>query len=192
MAASRSDWSQLQAYAWSQTSNLEVLNGLRKDPKGSILALAEGTSPKFPNIDSGTKQAAINIKTQAEVSPGENYSGFLPIPSPTGGLANLDLKDLTALIRNGLTGILRFDQKAELWADIFHQAWNDGELLRNIRKDPLQYLPHKDKLLADEYGIFPLTDLPKGLEQLSITNLENFLNDEDNVLHLSGIFLIGS
>lgn len=190
-SSSRNDWSQILACAWNP-NNSEILNDLRKDPKGTIVELAKETGGKYQQVDDATKTAAKNIKVQAETSPGEGYSGYLPIPQPTGGVEKLDLKDLEALIRNGLTGILQFDRHADIWAKEFYAAWRDRTLLDNIRQDPLQYLQYKDELLKDKYGVFPLPDRPRGLDKLTIDDLGQFLNDEDNISHISGIFLIGS
>ena len=128
----RSDWSQILAYAWTQTDNSQnskVLDDLRKDPKGTIIKLAEGSS-EYPNVDEDTKSAAKSIQEQAETSPE----------------------------------------------------------LNGIRQDPLNNLLHQDELLK----IFPLPDRPRGLDRLTIEDLESFFDDEDNARHLSGIFLIGS
>lgn len=189
----RSDWSQILAYAWTQTEQSKVLEDLRKDPKGTIIELAKASS-KYPNVDDDTKSASKSIQEQAEQSPSEGYSGYLPIPDAPGKLAELSPKDLEVLIRNGITGILQFESQAKIWSEILHSAWNDPDrqLLNNIRKDPLTYLPRKDELLQDKYGIFPLPDRPRGLDKLTIDDLEDFFDDEDNVSHLSGIFLIGS
>jgi hypothetical protein len=188
---SRNDWSQILADAWNP-DNSKILNDLRKDPKGTIVELAKETGGKYPQVAGATRTAAKNIQVQAETSPGEGYSGYLPIPQPTGGVEKLDLKDLEALIRNGLTGILQFDRQADIWAKEFYAAWRDRTLLDNIRRDPLQHLQYKDELLKDKYGVFPLPDRPRGLDKLTIDDLGQFLNDETNVSHISGIFLIGS
>lgn len=187
----RSDWSQILAYAWTQTENSQVLTGLRTDPKGTIIEFAK-ESGKYPDVDDDTKEAAKSIQEQAEQSPGEGYSGYLPIPDAPGKLAELSPQELEVLIRNGITGILQFKSKAEVWADVLHLVWNDSDLLNKVRQDPLTHLPRKDELLQDKYGIFPLPDRPRGLDRLTIDDLGNFFDDEDNVPHLSGIFLIGS
>lgn len=188
----RRDWAQLLAYAWTEPSYPEVLTDLRKDPKGTVIELAEGSGSRYPNVDNDTQQAARSIQEQAESSPGENYSGYLPIPAPLGGLEGLAPKALEVLIRNGITGILQFDRQAEIWADVLRLVWNDQTLLSNVRIDPLAHLPHKEALLRDKYGIFPLPDRPRGLSELQIEKLGSFLSDEDNVAHLTGIFLIAS
>lgn len=186
----RSDWSQILAYVWTQTDNSQnskVLDDLRKDPKGTIIKLAEGSS-EYPNIDKETNSAAKSIQEQAETSPGEGYSGYLPIPDALESLANLDPENLAVLLRNGITGILQFNEQANLWAEELLRAWQDQAILIGIRQDPLKNLLHKDELLK----IFPLPDRPRGLDKLSIEDLGSFFDDEDNVRHLSGIFLIGS
>lgn len=191
----RSDWAQLLAYAWTESQYPEVLIGLRQDPKGTIIELAKETDSKYQNVDEATQQAAKSIQDQADTSPGEDYSGYLAIPDAVANIDKLDQHDLEVLLRRGITGMLRFDLKADVWADVLLKAWNDSTLLTNIRKDPLAYLPRRDELLKDEfykYGIFPLPDRPRGLDKLEINKLESFLSDKDNVPHLSGIFLIAS
>ena len=185
----RSDWSQILAYAWTQTDNSQnskVLDDLRKDPKETIIKLAEGSS-EYPNVDEA-KSAAESIRKQAETSPGEGYSGYLPIPDALESLANLDPESLAVLLRNGITGILQFNEQADLWAEELLRAWQDQAILIGIRQDPLKNLLHKDELRE----IFPLPDRPRGLDKLTIEDLGSFFDDEDNARHLSGIFLIGS
>ena len=190
----RRDWSQILAYAWTQTDNSQnsqVLDNLRKDPKGTIIKLAEGSS-KYPNVDEDTRNAAKSIQVQADRSPSEGYSGYLPIPDPLESLTNSDSKNLAVLLRNGITGILQFEEQADLWAEELLRAWKDPEILIGIRQDPLNNLLHKDELLKNKYGVFPLPDRPRGLDKLTIEDLGSFFDDEDNARHISGIFLIGS
>lgn len=185
----RSDWSQILAYAWTQADNSQnsVLDDLRKDPKKTIIKLAEGSS-EYPNVDENTQSAAERIQEQAETSPGESYSGYLPIPDALESLANLEAENLEVLLTNGITGILQFNEQADLWAKELLRAWQNQEILSNIRQDPLNNLLHGDELLK----IFPLPDRPRGLDKLTIEDLASFFDDEDNARHLSGIFLIGS
>jgi len=191
----RGNWSRVLAFAWL---NSDVLIDLRKDPKNTIIKLAGETNSHYQNVDRGTEDAAKNIIVQTEQDGSEAYRGYLPIPDPLKGLENLDLEDdkleelLEELLLKGITGILKFDKKANLWKEELKAAWTSQEKLIQIRKDPLNILKYAKELSEDEFGIFPLPDLPSGLENLKIEELQNFLGDEDNMEHLGGIFLVGS
>lgn len=192
----RANWSRILAFAWL---NQEVLEDLRKNPKQTIINLAMGG--KYKNlkgevnanleVDSSTATAASVIKNQADNDPEESYRGYLPIPNALGGLEGITQANLEVLLNNGIAGILKFDDKADLWADDLHAAWNDPEQLKNIRQDPLMHLRNKDELLKTTYGIFPVPDRPKVLEGKDIEKLSEFLGGEP-MSHLGGIFLFGS
>lgn len=179
-------WSRVCAFAWKHKE--EVLNDLRKDPKGTIEEIAKGQNGKY-KADSDT---AVQANTIIELSKTqtEKYSGYLPIPNPFGGLDKLDQQQMEELLLGGLTGAFKFDKEAKLWADALLQAWKDEELLQKIRRDPLGHLPHANELKDSEYGIFPVPDLPsvvaQNLEKLNIEQLYDFLVD-DNVRHIGGI-----
>ena len=177
------NWSRVFAFAWKHQ---EVLTDLRKDPKGTIEEIAKGENGKY-KADAKTAVQAGTIQSQSQ-NPIPNYSGYLPIPDTFAGLEKLSAEELKEFLLRGLTGVLRFDDQAELWADALHQAWTDQNLLIEIRKDPLGKLPHANQLQNTTYGIFPLPDRPKGLDKLEIDELEDFLSDQDDALHLAGIF----
>jgi hypothetical protein len=191
----RANWSRVLAFTWLHQ---EVLEDLRKNPKQTITNLATGGKYKnlkgevtIIDVDSTTATAASVIKKQSDDDPGEAYRGYLPIPNPLGGLEGITQANLAALLKNGITGILKFDDKADLWADELHAAWNDPEKLKNIRLDPLTHLLHTDDLLKTTYGIFPVPDRPDALKDLGIEELSKFLGGE-RMSHLGGIFLLGS
>lgn len=177
--AAKKAWARVCAFAWIRE---EVLKDLRKDPRGTIEKIARGEN----GADDETIQAATTIVNLSR-NPNDRYDGYLPIPDPVGGLDRLDKEELKALLQNGITGGFRFDEKAELWADALSQAWKDNNLLKEIRKDPGK-LPNADKLQESTYGIFPMPGLPRGLDDLKIEQLEDFLSDEDNARNLGGIF----
>lgn len=194
--ARRNDWALIIAFAWTHS---EVLNDLRKDPKSTIKELTKGESSKYPRVGNEIANeianAAKNIEAQAEESPLEDYSGYLPIPQAPEGLENLETEVLKNLIgAGGLTGTLQCDRHPEEWAKIFEFAWSHQDNLKNIRQDPLTFLPQKerDKLLQTKYGILPLSDRPRGLNQLEIRDLESFLDDRDNMENIGGLFLVAS
>lgn len=180
-------WARVCAFAWVKT---EVLQDLRKDPKGTIEEIAKGEDGKY-KADSATAEQANTIIQLSEEAT-ERYSGYLPIPFTFGGLEKRSSEELKELLLGGITGAFRFDEEADLWADVLHQAWNDDNLLKEIRKDPLGKLPRANELKDKEYGIFPMPEKPRGLEKLEIEELENFLSDEDNVPHLGGIMPPGT
>ncbi len=192
----RANWSRVLAFVWL---NQGVLEDLRQNPKQTITNLAMGG--KYKNlkgevnvnldVDSATATAASVIKNQSDNDPEESYRGYLPIPDPLGGLEGITQANLAELLKNGITGILKFDDEADLWADELHAAWNDREQLKNIRQDPLMHLRHKDDLLKTTYGIFPVPDRPNVLEGKDIEKLSEFLGGE-TMSHLGGIFLFGS
>ncbi|MBE9224889.1 hypothetical protein IQ264_05340 [Phormidium sp. LEGE 05292] len=184
-------WSRVCAFAWKHQEKEKkegVLTDLRKDPKGTIEEIAKGQNGKYKADSETEAQASTIIKLSKNQT--ERYSGYLPIPNPFGGLAELDPQKVEELLLGGLTGAFKFDEEAKLWADALHQAWNNKELLENIRRDPLGNLPHADELKNSEYGIFPLPALPsvvyQNLENLDIEQLYEFLVD-DNVRHIGGI-----
>lgn len=189
LKVARNDWSRVLAFAWS---NEDVLKELRKDPKETIKKLAGKADSAYQGVDNDTKTSALNIILQTEKDPNGSYRGYLPIPDPLEGLKNLTKKDLENLLQNGITGILRFDKKADLWAEELHTAWNEPNKLIDIRQDPVNNLIHARELSEDEFGIFPVPDRPRGLKELRIEQLEEFLSDQDNMEHLGGIFLVGS
>ncbi len=162
-------WARICAFAWK---NPEVLNELRKDPKTTIQEIAKGENGKY-KADSTTARQADMIRSQTETDATEPYEGYLPIPYAVGGLEKLSPEELKALLENGLTGVFRFDDRSDLWAEALHQAWNNPELLIKIRKDPLGNLPQADELKDSQYGIFPMPDLPEDLKTLSIEQLES-------------------
>ena len=194
----RGHWSRVIAFAWTYN---EVLNDLRKDPKETIIELAKGKdSTKYQNVDDdNTAFAAGRIQIDAEDNPEEAYSGYLPLPNPLVGLECLDQSQLAALLRAGIDGILKFEAKADLWAEVLFKAWKDPKgLLVGIRKDPLQYLrkaitvKNTQALQQSEYGILPIPNRPKSLEKFKIEDLREFLIDQDIMENLGGIFLFGS
>ncbi len=186
-------WSRVLAFVWL---NEKVLDELRKDPKETITQLAKGQDGKYKNIvDTETANQAKTIQDQTENDPTEPYRGYLPIPDPPlEEWKQLSSKDLAELLRGGITGILKFDDQPNLWADELLAAWNDPEKLIKIRQDPLGSgnLIHKEELLKSKYKILPVPDRPRGIDQLNVGQLESFLGDEDNMSHLGGIFLFGS
>jgi hypothetical protein len=191
----RANWSRVLAFTWL---NQEVLKDLRKNPKQTITNLATGGKYKnlkgevtVIDVDSTTEIAAGVIKKQSDDDPGEAYRGYLPIPDALGGLDKITPENLEELLKNGITGILKFDDRADLWAQELLAAWKDKEKLISIRKDPLKHLLHTDDLLKTTYGIFPVPDRPKALEGLEIGKLSEFLGGE-RMSHLGGIFLFGS
>jgi hypothetical protein len=200
MSGPRNDWGKILAYAWSQPSQpAVVLTDLRKDPKATIKELAKGSSSKYQGVVKDTQDAAQHVIDQSKSAPGDSYIGYVPIPRPTGGLEKLTEEQLTRLISNGLTGLLKFDTQPKEWAKILLALWQDADLssLKSFQKDPLKFLkasfPAELKILLEsDYGIFPLPDRPRGLSKLDIKDLDRFLTDEDNAKHLSGIFLIGT
>ncbi|MFB2836528.1 hypothetical protein [Floridanema evergladense] len=186
--AERLQWSLILALAWKE---LDILKDLRKNPKETIIQIAEGKDGKYGRVvDDRTEDAAKAIKKQAEADPEDDYTGYLPIPQPR-GLNKLNVEELEELLENGITGILKCNKNADLWAKALHKAWQD-DLLIDIRRDPLNHLPFVDELLNTEYGIFPIPDPPESLRELSFENLEGLFSDEDNMSHLGGIFLFGS
>jgi hypothetical protein len=185
----RANWSRVVAFAWMYP---EVLADLRKNPKQTITDLAMGGQYKnLITIDSETQDAANIIKTQTDTDPEEPYRGYLPIPDAVGGLEKATPANLAALLKSGITGILKFDNQAELWADELLAAWEDPKQLKNVRQDPLQHLHHRDQLLETTYGVLPVPDRPKTLEDKDLGELTNFLKG-DIMTHLGGIFLFGS
>jgi hypothetical protein len=200
MSSPRNDWGKILAYAWSQATNsTAVLTDLRKDPKTTITELAKGSGSKYQGVVKDTQDAAQHIIDQAEDFPGESYIGYVPVPQPTGGLEKLTEKDLEELISNGVTGLLHFDTHPKEWAKILLALWQDSDLssLKSFQQDPLKFLKASfpaelNILLQSDYGIFPLPNRPRGLDNLEIKDLDRFLTDEDNAKHLSGIFLIGT
>ena len=107
-----------------------------------------------------------------------------------GGLDRLSEENLRDLLRSGITGTLRFDDKAELWVKVFHAAWKDQELLKAIRQDPLTNLPkvnglNLEELQKSKYGILPMPDLSSGLSDATIEQLESIGFEMEN---LGGIF----
>ena len=179
-------WARVCAFAWVQP---EVLKDLRKDPKGTIEEIAKGKNGKY-QADLATAGQAKTI-IQLSENPTERYSGYLPIAYPFGGLEKSSPEELKELLQGGITGAFRFDESAELWADALHQAWTNEELLKEIRKEPGK-LPHANELKDKKYGIFPMPARPRGLDDLKIEQLENFLSDEDNIPNLGGIFPPGT
>lgn len=188
LADARLNWSRVLAFAWG---NEQVLNDLRKDPKTTIIRLANSQYTNV-DVDVDTADAAETIREQTEQDPGESYRGYLPIPNPLGGLENLEQSKLQELLQNGLTGILRFDENAQLWSEELLAVWNDSDRLIQVRQHPLNNLIHTDTLQTSQYGILPIPDLPDGLKDLGIEELRSFLGDGDNMSYLGGIFLLGS
>jgi hypothetical protein len=192
----RANWSRVLAFAWL---NQEVLEDLRRNPKQTITNLAmggqyinlKGEVKENLDVDGDTAAAASTIERQA-ADPGESYRGYLPVPNAVGGLEGTTKENLAALLNNGITGILKFDDEAELWADELHAAWNDSDQLIKIRQDPSKNLRHAKELSNTRYGIFPIPDRPRGLEQLKIEQLQSFLGDQDHMEHIGGVFLLGS
>ncbi len=165
----KNSWSRVCAFAWKKP---EVLNDLRKDPKGTIEEIAKGENGKY-KADPTTAGYANIISRQAQTDATEPYRGYLPIPYAVGGLEKLSPEELKGLLENGLTGVFRFDERSDLWAEALHQAWNNPELLIKIRKDPLGNLPQANELNNSQYGIFPMPDLPEDLKTLTIEQLES-------------------
>ncbi len=199
----RLSWSQVLAFAWWSTeqdiAKPTFLDDLRQDPKIAINELAKGEEGKYKDIllkvsNENTRKsinsAANEIMQLAEQDPSDTYRGYLPIPkgSEVGALADLDRKKLTGLLEVGITGILKFNEQADLWADELVEAWKSQDRLIAVLQDPAKNLLHKDNLKP----IFPLPDLPRGLKELQIEQLQEFLGDEDHMQHLGGVFLIGS
>ena len=203
----RSDWSRVIAFAWWSTTepNTSVfIEDLRENPKTAIEQLARGKDGKYKdllsNVEDGDTRgaivnAALNIQQQANDDPTGDYRGFLPFPSRSeaGVLADLDDDKLADLLRKGIAGILEFDdpdnpEQAGLWAQELKEAWKDEEHLKEILQDPANKLINKENLK----NILPIPDRPRGLEELKIEKLQQFLADRDNMEHLGGVFLFGS
>lgn len=184
----RGSWSQIIAFAWLHPN---VLKELRKDPKNTIMKLAGKASPPYEDVDDQTKSAAGDIMYNAENDVSEGYRGYLPIPDSFEALENLGVDKLEQFLEHGITGILKFDQNANLWAEELDAAWTDRAKLIKIRQDPLKNLMHAEELSNSEFGIFPLPDRPSRLEKLNIEDLKGFIG-ENETDHLGGIFLIGS
>ena len=181
--ASRDTWCPIIALAWMDSL---VLTNLRKDPKLTIEQLATSGN-------SNVAAAAQRIATSTRDIPLENYSGYLPLPKCPDGLTTLDQEALKNLIgTGGISGVLQCDRNPEVWADVLKFAWSEEENLRNIRQDPLKYLPEKDKnkLLQTDYGILPVPKRPKGLDSLSMEQLTDFLGDRDATEFITGIWLM--
>ena len=173
-------WSRICAFAWKQ-KEAGVLQKLRQDPKNTIIEIAN----KAYHADQDTVTKAQEI-IEISSDPGATYSGYLPIPQPVGGLDRLSEENLKILFQAGITGTLRFDDKAELWAKVFYAAWQDLDLLNAIREDPVKNLPRVDGLNFEElqnskYGILPIPDLPIGLSDTSIEQLTSVGFDLDNL-----------
>ena len=164
-------WARVCAFAWTQKET-NVLIELRRDPKTTI----EKISKREYGADETTANRAqdiINTSTTAN----QSYSGFLPIPSPEGVgvevLGKLSEGVLKDLLAAGITGTLRFDDQPELWAKVFYAAWQDGNLLQDIRQDPLANLLRVEGLSLEAlealqnstYGILPIPDLPSALSE---------------------------
>ncbi len=193
MPSPRQEWAKVIAFAWTHS---ETLTELRKDPKRTIEELATGKNGRYHNVvDDDTETAAKSIILRINDNPQEDYVGYLPLPKPPEGLADLDTQVLKNLIAaGGLAGILQCDRSPEEWAEVMKFAWSSNDNFVNIRKDPLKFLPEKtkDKLLQTDYGILPLPALPRGLNDLKVGQLISFLTDKDNVSNLGGVFLLGS
>ena len=178
-------WSRICAFAWIQTRNgSNVLQNLRQDPKNALAEIAKGSEGKY-NADSDTANRAQVIIDFSQ-DPEATYSGYLPIPQAMGGLGELSEENLRVLLQAGITGTLRFDDQAQLWAKVFHAAWQDPQLLNAIRQDPLANLPKVNGLNLEElqnskYGILPMADLSSGLSELTIEQLENIGIETDNI-----------
>ncbi|MBN3879184.1 MULTISPECIES: hypothetical protein [unclassified Nostoc] len=198
--SSRQNWSYVLAFAWwSSKSDIVFIHDLKRDPKSAINDLANGEEGKYgqillnvPNEETRNKikSNAQSIIDRSKLQKGEIYRGYLPIPeaSEVGALANLDREQLKNLLQLGITGILSFDVQANLWADELVEAWKNREQLIAIQRDPAQNLRNKDTL---DFR-FPLPDIPNGLKELKIEQLQEFLGDEAHMEHLGGIFLYGS
>ena len=176
-------WARICSFAWVQERNgCQVLENLRQDPKNTIIKIRN----REYNTDSQTAEQAGVIVDFSDKNPDAPYSGYLPIPSAVGGLDKLSEKDLSILFQAGITGVLRFDDKAEQWAKIFQAAWEDAGLLKAIRQDPLANLPrvgglNLEELQNSKYGILPIPDMPSSMSDDTIEKLENIAFNLDNL-----------
>ncbi|MEM8807048.1 MAG: hypothetical protein AAGF01_13570 [Cyanobacteria bacterium P01_G01_bin.38] len=208
LPSSRENWAQIFAFAWLE-SNQDFSKELRRDPKETIIELAKGTSGKYKplldSLESDTADlvvdAANEIKKKTDDTPLAAYSGYLPIPnSPFREelLKELNEGDLEKLLDRGIEGILQFQEKKELWAEILLRVWRNSDELKKIRQEPLEGLSsllgeqQARELQDSEYGIIPLPNRPRGLGTLTIEDLADFLGDQDNADHLGGIFLVAT
>lgn len=187
-------WSRNCGFIWTQTrSGSNVLQKLRQDPKNTIMEIARGTEGEY-NADPETANSAQIIIDFSSEDSEATYSGYLPIPEAVGELNGVSEENLRILFRNGITGVLRFDDKAELWAKVFHAAWQDPELLNGIRKDPLANLPKVEGLNLEElqnskYGILPVPDMPSAMSDDTIEKIASIGFEMDN---LGGIIPLAS
>ena len=210
---SRAAWAQIWALAWLDSDKANLLEDIRKDPKSTITQLKEGTNGKYKELLNATNSvddiiAAADVIIRQAGSL-EEYTGFLPIPSNPFVEVKDELKkedivnllgkeNIVNLLRSGLEGILKFDDQAELWAEVLLEAWKCPEKLRAIRRDPVEGIKAigQDKLEMlqnSTYGLLPLPGRPDGLLDKDIEKLEKlkqFLGDGDNADHIGGIFAV--
>ena len=200
----RMPWARIWALAWLESDKANLLEDIRKDPKSTITQLKEGTKGEYKELlESLNDTERVNQIIQAadeiirNAGSLEEYTGFLPIPSNPFGKFDLKEDDIKNLLRSGLEGILRFDDQADVWAEVLFAAWGDQDsnLLKDIRQDPEKGLKsilgeqQVKELQESKYGILPLPDKPDGLDK-DIEKLTDFLGDEDNADHIGGIFAL--
>lgn len=196
----RSAWAKIWALAWLDTPENNLLEDLRRDPKSTIEELKKGANGKYQKllnaIDGSSDITAAAQRIIEKADDREPYAGFLPIPFNPFLAVELKQENIENLLEAGLEGILKFDDKAEIWAKVLFKAWEDEEKFLEIRKDPVKGLQgilteEEFRELQDStYGLLPLPGRPKGFDPTNLALLGEFLDDQENADHIGGIFAV--